>query len=125
MRIEQRESGGVVILDLYGRFVVEDGVPAFVEKMNALSRQGRKRVVLNFEGVTYLDSAGVGAVAWKFVTARKQNGDVKLLNLRPRSFKVLDTTKLLTVIATFDSEADAVQSFDVDTGEEDVDPIFT
>jgi anti-anti-sigma factor len=100
-------------------------VPAFVEKMNALSRQGRKRVVLNFEGVTYLDSAGVGAVAWKFVTARKQNGDVKLLNLRPRSFKVLDTTKLLTVIATFDSEADAVQSFDVDTGEDDVDPIFT
>lgn len=125
MRIEQRESGDVVILDLYGRFVVEDGVPEFVEKMNALTRQGRKRVILNFEGVTYLDSAGVGAVAWKFVTARKQNGDVKLLNLRPRSFKVLDTTKLLTVIATFDSETDAIQSFDVDTGEDDVDPIFT
>src|SRR6185436_1686312 len=94
MRIEQRESAGVVILDLYDRFVVEDGVDAFVERMNALVRQGRRRILLNFEHVTFLDSAGVGAIAWKFVTARKQDGDVKLLHLQPRSFKVLETTKL-------------------------------
>ena len=125
MRIDQRESCGVVILDLYDRFVLEDGVTPFVELMNTLIRQGRKRIVLNFAGITYLDSAGVGAVAWKYVTARKQDGDVKLLNLRPRSFKVLETTKLLTVMQTFDSEAAAIQSFDVDGPDDDVNPIFT
>lgn len=125
MRIEQRESGGVVILDLYDRFVLEDGVTPFVDKMNALIRQGRKRILLNFDGVTYLDSAGVGAVAWKYVTARKQDSDVKLLNLRPRAFKVLETTKLLTVMQSFDSEADAIQSFDVDGPDDDLNPIFT
>ena len=126
MEILQRKVRGVVILDLRGRFVLEDGVTPFVDLMNALIRPGRARILLNFEGVTYLDSAGVGAVAWKYVTARKRDGDVKLLNLRPRSFTVLDTTKLLTVIESFESEEKAIESFLVGRDEDDdVDPIFT
>jgi anti-sigma B factor antagonist len=125
MRIEQREAAGVVILDLHDRFTVDHGVDAFVDRMNALIRQGRKRILLNFAQVTFLDSAAVGAIAWKFVTARKQDGDVKLLHLRPRSFTVLDTTRLLTVIQSYDSEAEALESFAGGAEEDDVDPIFT
>src|SRR5258705_5309989 len=105
MQITQREVRGVVILDLEGRLVVEDGVPAFVERMNALGHRDGTRILLNFDKVTYLDSAGVGAVAWKYVTVSKRNGDVTLLNLRPKSFKELTATKLLTVLESFDSEA--------------------
>jgi anti-anti-sigma factor len=126
MDIQQREVRGVVILDLHDRFVLEDGVNGFVERMNNLIRHGRKRILLNFAQVTYLDSAGVGAIAWKFVTAKQQNCDVKLLNLRPKSFTVLETTKLLTVIRAFESEDEAIESFVLDPGEDDdVDPIFT
>jgi len=126
MHIQQREVRGVVILDLSDRFVLEDGVNGFVERMNTLIRHGRKRILLNFEKVTYLDSAGVGAIAWKFVTAKQQNCDVKLLNLRPKSFTVLETTKLLTVIRAFESEEEAIESFVLDPGDDDdIDPIFT
>ena len=126
MNIQQREVRGVIILDLFDRFVLEDGVNGFVERMNALIRHGRKRILLNFEKVTYLDSAGVGAIAWKFVTAKQQNCDVKLLNLRPKSFTVLETTKLLTVIRAFESEEEAIESFVLDPGDDDdIDPIFT
>ena len=126
MDIQQREVRGVVILDLSDRFVLEDGVNGFVERMNTLIRHGRKKILLNFERVTYLDSAGVGAIAWKYVTASKQNVHVKLLNLRPKSFTVLDTTKLLTVIQAFESEDEAIESFALDhEDDDDVDPIFT
>ena len=109
MTITEREVRGVVILDLQDRFVLEDGVPSFVERMNALIRHGRKSILLNFDRVTYLDSAGVGAIAWKYVTARKQDCDVKLL----------------TVIANFQSEPDAIESFFVDNEDDDLNPIFT
>jgi anti-sigma B factor antagonist len=127
MDIQQREVRGVVILDLFDRFVLEDGVNGFVERMNTLIRQRRTRILLNFDRVTYLDSAGVGAIAWKYVTAKQQNCDVKLLNLRPKTFTVLETTKLLTVIRSFDSEEEAIESFALDhkDDDEDVDPIFT
>ena len=124
MRITEREVRGVTILDLDGRFVSEDGVDAFVQRMNALSRLPRKRIVLNFDRVTYLDSAGVGAIAWKYVTARKRDGDVKLLHLKPRSFAVLSTTRLLTVLESYDSEDAAIDSF-VDPEEDETNPILT
>ena len=98
MQITQREVRGVIILDLEGRLVLEDGVTPFVELMNALGHRDGTRILLNFAKVTYLDSAGVGAVAWKYVTVRKRNGDVKLLNLHPKSHTVLKTTKLLTIL---------------------------
>jgi anti-anti-sigma factor len=115
LTITERQVRGVTILDLHGRLVLEDGVPEFTERMNALSRHLPIRILLNFEDVTYLDSAGVGALAWKCVTVRKRNGDVKLLNLRRKSHNVLMTTRLLTVIQAFDSEDEAVDSF-VDLG---------
>ena len=124
MQITQREVRGVVILDLDGRLVLEDGVPPFVERMNTLSHRAGTRILLNFDKVTYLDSAGVGAVAWKFVTVRKRNGDVKLLNLRAKSHNVLMATKLLTVLESFDSEDAAIDSF-VDGQDDEVNPIFT
>src|SRR6267142_2637687 len=111
MQISERSVGDVIILDLDGRLVVEDGVTPFIDRMNALVRHGRKKILLNFERVTYLDSSGVGAVVWKYVTARKQDASVKLVNLTRRSQNVLMITKLLTVLETFDSEQQAIESF--------------
>ena len=111
MQITERTVGDVVILDLEGRLIVEDGVTPFVEHVNALVRHGRKRILINFAQVSYLDSSGVGAVVWKFVTAQKQNCRVKLLHLTHKSQNVLYITKLLTVFDTFDAEQDAVRSF--------------
>ena len=124
MKISQREVRGVTILDLEGRLVMEDGVPQLVEHLNALIRQARRRILLNFDKVTYLDSAGVGAIAWKFATARRRDVDVKLLNLRRKSHNVLKTTRLLTVLKAFESEDEAIDSF-ADTDDDDVNPIFT
>jgi anti-sigma B factor antagonist len=125
MQITQREVRGVIILDLEGRLVLEDGVTPFVERMNALGHLGGTRILLNFEKVTYLDSAGVGAVAWKYVTVRKRNGDVKLLNLHPKSHTVLKTTKLLTILESFESEEAAIDSFVDRNDDDETNPIFT
>ena len=124
MRISQRDVRGVTILDLQGRFVMEDGVAQFVEEMNRLIHQARRRILLNFDQVTYLDSAGVGAIAWKYVTARKRGVDVKLLNLRRKSYKVLDTTGLLTIFEWFESEDAAIDSF-VDNADDKGNPVVS
>jgi anti-sigma B factor antagonist len=118
MTIAQREVRGVIILDLEGRLVMEDGVSQLVEHLNALIRQSRRRILLNF------DSAGVGAIAWKFATAKRRDVDIKLMNLRRKSHNVLKTTRLLTVLQSFESEQEAIDSF-VDNDDDDVNPIFT
>jgi len=124
MKITERRVRGVTILDREGRFVLEDGVAEFTERMNALSRHPPIRILLNFEHVTYLDSAGVGALAWKVVTVRKRDGQVKLLSLRRKSHNVLMTARLLTVMEAFESEDSAIDSF-VDRQDDAPDPVLT
>jgi anti-sigma B factor antagonist len=41
----------------------------------------------------------------------RQGGKLKLLNLTKRITDLLSITKLLTVFETYDSEAEAIQSF--------------
>jgi anti-sigma B factor antagonist len=46
-----------------------------------------------------------------YTTVSRQGGSLKLLNLTKRIEDLLSITKLLTVFDTFDSEAEAVQSY--------------
>jgi anti-anti-sigma factor len=111
MEIAERLVDGVVVLDLNGRLILSDGEDLFRRKVDEVVQKGHVNVLVNFQGVDYLDSAGVGAVVWKYVTLRRQGGALKLLNLKPRSHRVLTTTRLLTVLENYESEADAIASF--------------
>ena len=111
MKMTQRGLAGVIILDLEGRLILGDGEQEFREKIDELMQQGHTKILVNLNGVTYIDSAGVGAVVWKYITLVRKGGMLKLLHLRTRTHTVLSITKLLTVLESFDTEMDAVLSF--------------
>lgn len=112
LRIVERVVDGVAILDMTGRLVLDRGDAVFREHVNGLLARGQTRIVLNLENVSYIDSAGVGVMVAKFLTVRRAGGDMKLLHLTPRSNRVMTITKLLTVFEAFDSEQEAVRSFE-------------
>jgi len=68
-------------------------------------------LLLNLDGVPYIDSAGLGEMVRSYTTVSRQGGKLKLLNLTKRIEDLLSITKLLTVFETFDSEAEAIQSY--------------
>ena len=112
MQIEQRPSGDVIILDLKGKLVIGSGDELLKDKINSLVQQGHKKLVLNLGDVPYVDSAGLGAIVRSYTTVSRENGSLKLLSLTHRIKDLLAITKLLTVFDTYESEADAVASFD-------------
>jgi len=111
MQIEERAVGDVMVLDLKGKITLGEGDELLKDKVNSLVNQGRKKIVLNLEGVPYIDSAGLGEIVRTYTTVSRQGGSLKLLNLTKRITDLLSITKLLTVFETFDSEGDAVKSF--------------
>ena len=111
MHIEERSVGDVTVLDLKGKMTLGEGDELLKDKINSLVQQGRRKVVLNLEGVPYIDSAGLGEIVRTYTTISRQGGSLKLLNLTKRITDLLSITKLLTVFETYDSEADAVRSF--------------
>ena len=111
MQIDERAVGEVKVLDIKGKVTMGEGNELLKDKVNSLVNQGYKKIVLNLEGVPYIDSAGLGEVVRTYTTVSRQGGSLKLLNLTKRITDLLSITKLLTVFETFDSENDAVRSF--------------
>lgn len=111
MQIEERVVGDVTILDLKGKMTLGEGDELLKDKINSLIHQGQKKLLLNLEGVPYIDSAGLGEIVRTYTTVSRQGGSLKLVNLTKRITDLLSITKLLTVFETFDSEKDAVASF--------------
>ena len=111
MQIEERAVGDVVVLDLKGRVTLGDGDELLKDKVNSLVNRGFKKIVLNLAEVPYVDSAGLGEIVRTYTTVSRQGGSLKLLNLTKRISDLLSITKLLTVFETFDTENEAIKSF--------------
>lgn len=69
------------------------------------------RVVLDFGGVTHIDSTGLGVLVGLYASAHKTGGGIKLANLNPRLRDLLGITRLLTIFEVFDSAEDAAGTF--------------
>jgi anti-sigma B factor antagonist len=111
MDIAERTVSDVTVLDLKGKMTLGEGDELLKDKINSLLASGKKKLVLNLEGVPYIDSAGLGEIVRTYTTVSRQGGSLKLLNLTKRIEDLLSITKLLTVFETFDTEAEAIKSF--------------
>ena len=111
MQIEDRVVGGVTILDLSGKMTLGEGDELLLEKIASLIYDGHKKLLLNLDGVPYIDSAGLGEIVRTYTTVSRQGGKLKLLNLTKRIEDLLSITKLLTVFEVYENEAEAIQSF--------------
>ena len=111
MQIDERSSGGVVILDLKGTIVLNEGDVVLRDKVNSLIQQNKLNILVNLGGVPYMDSAGLGELVRAYATVKRHGGALKLVNLTTRITDLLTITKLLTVFETFESEAEALASF--------------
>jgi anti-sigma B factor antagonist len=115
MTITEARAGGVTILRLTGRLELEAGDLTFRDHVNRLIAEGRVNILLDLRDVTRIDSAGIGMLVSKYLSAKNRGGTIKLLNLTRRSDHLMDITRLVTVFEIFDEEDDALRSFEAAT----------
>ena len=107
MKLEERVSGDLTIITINGEITLSAGGDMQLkDKIQSLLQQGRKKVLLDLGGVSYVDSAGLGQLVQATVTASKNGGQVKLLNLTKRLNDLLVVTKLSTVFDVIEKESD-------------------
>lgn len=111
MDIKERVVEGVSVLDLSGKIVLGEGDMQVKERIKDLLADGQRKILLNLGDVSYIDSAGLGALISGYTTVRREGGQLKLINLTKRIQDLLAITKLITVFDTFDNEKPAIESF--------------
>jgi len=116
MQITERAVGSVTILDVSGKITLGDGDTVLKDKLRSLVQQKRTHLLLNLADVSYVDSAGLGAIVHSYATVKNQGGSLKLLHVTKRLKDLLSITKLLTVFDTYEDEAEALKSFAAGAG---------
>jgi len=110
--LRERQVGNVIILDIDGRITVDDdGDQTLREKFRELVRSGHADLVLNLERVSYVGTAGLGAIVFGHISATRRGGALRLVRVAARVRDALATTRLLSVLDLCDSEAEALARF--------------
>lgn len=89
-----RQVGSIPVIDLQGKITLGETSTKVREVIDELLAQGKPQILLNMLAVSYVDSAGLGAIASCHVKAHASGGGVSLCQVSPRVAELLQLTRL-------------------------------
>ncbi len=104
--LDVTEHDGATVLAVRGEVDVYTA-PRLREKLVELVSQGKYRIIVDLEGVDFLDSTGLGVLVGALKRVRSNDGELSLVCTQPRIRKVFEVTGLTKVFSLFDSVDDA------------------
>ena len=111
MKTKVRMVGKVAVVDLSGKITIGEGDVVLREEVNKLLESDVKSILLNLNGVTYMDSAGIGELVACYKRAAEIGARLKLLNPSGRVSDLLSLTKLQQVFDIYNEEKEALATF--------------
>lgn len=108
---EGASADGVTVIVLEGQLDAHTA-PDFERFLEQRVRDGRVvNMVLDFQSLDYISSAGLGVLMGLIEEVRSQNGDIKLAALPEKIFHVLDLLGFPMVFQIYPTVAEAIGSF--------------
>jgi anti-sigma B factor antagonist len=105
--LDVTERNGRSVLAVHGEVDVYTA-PRFRERLIELVSAGKRRVIVDLEGVDFLDSTGLGVLVGGLKRLRSNDGDLSLVCTQSRILKVFEVTGLTKVFEIHDSVDAAV-----------------
>ncbi|MBI4164351.1 MAG: bifunctional UDP-N-acetylglucosamine diphosphorylase/glucosamine-1-phosphate N-acetyltransferase GlmU [Acidobacteria bacterium] len=106
-----RGLADITIFDISGRLTVGAPVTQLKEDVRPIIEAGRTKIILNLSRVTYVDSAGLGALVGLLKSTREAGGQLKLCQLTSKVSALLETAALDKTFEVYPDEAAAHSSF--------------
>lgn len=93
MELNQEERGAVILLSLAGQLDLFSA-KSLRQKIQELLEEGKRRIIIDFREVSYIDSSGVGALLHVYSQARAGAFETRFVNLQRPVAHVIELTKL-------------------------------
>lgn len=113
LKLETRTSAtGVTILEAKGKITIGEGDVQLRKSIKGLLDEGHKSIILNLEGVKYMDSAGVGELVSTYTSVKNSGGKLYLSGVTGKILGLLEITQLLQVFELYPTVAEALNNID-------------
>ncbi|MDP4172343.1 MAG: STAS domain-containing protein [Bacteroidota bacterium] len=108
--VETREDSHVDIVDLRG-YLDAHTAPELENVFTKLIEDKRFKVVVNFENLAYISSAGLGVFMAYVETMRENDGDIKFTNMSPKVYNIFDLLGFPLLYEFYTDEKEAIKKF--------------
>jgi anti-sigma B factor antagonist len=107
--LDVKERSGWAVLSVQGEVDVYTA-PQFREQLIQLVDQGQRQILVDLEGVEFLDSTGLGVLVGGLKKVRAHDGSLDLVCTQDRLLKIFRITGLAKVFVIHDSAESALAS---------------
>jgi anti-sigma B factor antagonist len=105
-----RGVGSVNVINVKG-YLDAHTAPALENTFNKLIEANNYKVVVNFEDLNYISSAGLGVFMAYVETMREHKGDIKFSNMQDNVFNIFDLLGFPMLYEFFKDEQEAIAKF--------------
>ncbi len=102
MKIEETNQDGTIILFVSGKMLVGAGDDRLRQTVEKHVATGHTEIVLDLDGLTYIDSAGLGEIVQCRAAVVSRNGTLKLRRIPKRVYDRLSVTRLVSLFEDAD-----------------------
>ena|SRR5579859_2343686 len=106
----RKADGGATVIAPTGRLDVA-GAPALKEAVSEVVKDGPQNVVIDMEGVSFVDSTGLGSVIAALKQVRSSQGELRLAAPNQQVRVVLELTTLDRVFPYYATVEEALTGF--------------
>ena len=110
MEIQVVEHGKVQVLACEGRMDAQvSGL--LKDRIQELLDKGATQLVMDLQGLEFLDSSGLGALVSCLRRVKEKKGEIKLAGLRPEVRSIFEITRVSRLFHICETVPDAVKAF--------------
>ena len=107
-RMDIRQADGrTAVIDIRGD-VTAASESALMSAYEEAAQQGARRLVLNFSGLEYMNSGGIGMLVTLLVRANRHNRQLAAFGLSEHYREIFELTRLDEAITIYDDERSAL-----------------
>lgn len=109
MKVTTIMKQGVLVISLEGELDVS-GANQFREAVDqALDATGAKHILLNLQGVAFIDSSGLGAILGRYKRIDQVGGKMVIIYLEPQVRRIFELAGLMKIVTIYESEEKALE----------------
>ncbi len=110
--VNLRDVGNVSIIDVKG-YLDAHTAPELENVFNKLLDGKQFKVVVNFNDLKYISSAGLGVFMAYVETMRENKGDIKFSNMKESVYNIFDLLGFPILYEFYKEELEAIQKFNL------------
>lgn len=109
MWLDFENRGNVLVVSLIGELDHHSAEEVRVKIDDRISRENIRKLILDFSGVTFMDSSGIGVIIGRYKKISMRSGEVNIISVNKSIKRVFELSGIFKIIKYYENLDEALK----------------